>query len=95
MLWERKTGCLSTQALEEFYVTVTRKAARTLVLYAIALHRRAGIAFWEAPVLQSGSRLGCHAERTEDGNPRQVIGGIRVLNPFACSGAKRLRTGVA
>jgi predicted nucleic acid-binding protein len=29
-LWENRTGCLSVQVLEEFYVTVTRKVARPL-----------------------------------------------------------------
>ena len=29
-LWENRTGCLSTQVLEEFYVTVTRKVAHPL-----------------------------------------------------------------
>jgi len=27
-LWRRRTGCLSTQVLQEFYVTVTRKIAK-------------------------------------------------------------------
>jgi predicted nucleic acid-binding protein len=29
-LWENRMGCLSVQVLQEFYVTVTRKAARPL-----------------------------------------------------------------
>jgi predicted nucleic acid-binding protein len=29
-LWNRREGCLSTQVLQEFYVTVTRKLARPL-----------------------------------------------------------------
>jgi predicted nucleic acid-binding protein len=29
-LWEKKTGCLSIQVLQEFYVTVTRKVAKPL-----------------------------------------------------------------
>ena len=35
-LWESQTGCLSTQVLEEFYVTVTRKVARPLASEAAA-----------------------------------------------------------
>jgi predicted nucleic acid-binding protein len=29
-LWERSTGCISVQVLQEFFVTVTRKVARPL-----------------------------------------------------------------
>jgi predicted nucleic acid-binding protein len=29
-LWESRTGCLSTQVLHEFYITVTQKVARPL-----------------------------------------------------------------
>lgn len=29
-LWESRTGCLSTQVLQEFYVNITRKVARPL-----------------------------------------------------------------
>jgi predicted nucleic acid-binding protein len=29
-LWERNTGCLSVQVLQEFFVTVTKKVARPL-----------------------------------------------------------------
>jgi predicted nucleic acid-binding protein len=35
-LWETRTGCLSIQVLEEFYVTVTRKVARPLASEAAA-----------------------------------------------------------
>lgn len=28
--WENESGCLSTQVLQEFYVTVTRKLAKTI-----------------------------------------------------------------
>ena len=31
-LWERETGCLSVQILQEFFVTVTRKVPRPLSL---------------------------------------------------------------
>ncbi len=35
-LWESRLGCLSIQALQEFYVTITRKVARPLESSAAA-----------------------------------------------------------
>ena len=35
-LWERETGCLSVQILQEFFVTVTRKVPRPLSIDAAA-----------------------------------------------------------
>ena len=35
-LWERETGCLSVQVLQEFFVTITRKVPRPLSIDAAA-----------------------------------------------------------
>jgi len=104
--WESGYGCLSTQVMQEFYVTVTRKVARPLpgdvaarivadlaawhvhvpevadALDAIEIHRRYGISYWDALVIQSALRLGCQCIWSEDLNPGQVYADIRVLNPF-------------
>ncbi len=45
-LWETRTGCLSTQVLQEFYVNVTRKIARPL-LPEEAAQIIADLARWE------------------------------------------------
>jgi predicted nucleic acid-binding protein len=105
-LWEAGNGCLSTQVLQEFYVTVTRKVARPLtgetaaqivadlgkwrvhapgvqdVLGAIEIHRRFDVSFWDALILRSASQLGCLVVWSEDLNPGQGYGLVRVQNPF-------------
>lgn len=45
-LWETRTGCLSTQVLQEFYVNVTRKTA-TPLSPAVASQIIADLAEWE------------------------------------------------
>jgi predicted nucleic acid-binding protein len=52
------------------------------VLDAIEMHRRYGISYWDALVIQSALRLGCQCIWSEDLNPGQVYADIRVLNPF-------------
>jgi predicted nucleic acid-binding protein len=53
------------------------------VLAAIALHRRARIAFWDAMVLHSAAAMACDVVWSEDLNPRQSYDGVTVRNPFA------------
>lgn len=53
------------------------------VIGAIHLHRRHGISFWDAMIVQSASRLGCEILWTEDLNAEQEFEGVRVKNPFA------------
>jgi predicted nucleic acid-binding protein len=45
-LWQERTGCLSTQVLQEFYVNVTRKIAKPLSP-ALASQIIADLAEWE------------------------------------------------
>ena len=45
-LWERETGCLSVQVLQEFFVTVTRKVPRPLSIDAAA-DRIRELAVWK------------------------------------------------
>lgn len=52
------------------------------VLAAIALHRRAGIAFRDAMILHSATELGCDVVWSEDLNAGQVYGGVTVRSPF-------------
>jgi len=48
-LWESENGCLSTQVLQEFYVTVTRKVARPLSS-EVAAQIIADLAVWRVQV---------------------------------------------
>ena len=52
------------------------------VMAAIDLHRRNNISFWDAMILHSASQLGCATLWSEDLNPGQLYGSVRVLNPF-------------
>ncbi len=45
-LWERETGCLSVQILQEFFVTVTRKVPRPLSIDTAA-DRVRELAVWK------------------------------------------------
>ena len=49
---------------------------------AIRIHRRHGISFWDAMILQSAVRLGCEMIISEDLNADQVYDGVKVTNPF-------------
>lgn len=97
---------LSTQVLQEFYVTMTRKprppwspdralaqledfaawpvvlADLPLVREAVLLSRDAVLSFWDALVLAAAARSGASILYTEDLNDGQVVGGVRVVNPF-------------
>lgn len=52
------------------------------VLAAIQIHQRNQISFWDAMIVRSALRLGCSVIWSEDLNPGQDYGGVRVLNPF-------------
>ncbi|MEW5897938.1 MAG: PIN domain-containing protein [Bacillota bacterium] len=105
-LWETRSGCLSVQVLQEFYVTVTQKVSRPLapeeasriifslshwhvhtplaadILEAIKIQQRYRLSFWDAMIIRSAQALGCGVLWTEDLNPGQVYGGVKVFNPF-------------
>jgi predicted nucleic acid-binding protein len=51
-------------------------------LSAIALHKQARIAFWDAMVVRAAAELGCDVLWTEDLKDGQVIEGVRIRDPF-------------
>jgi predicted nucleic acid-binding protein len=97
---------LSTQVLQEFYVSVTRKLARpldsetaqravedfstfpvvqidaSLVLSAIARHRKEQVSFWDALIIQAALEGGASILYTEDLQHGRIIGGVRVGKTF-------------
>ena len=95
---------ISTQVLQEFYVTVTQKlgidcltakdALRALSRFqivqvspeiiekAIDLSILNRISFWDALVVSSASKANCSFIYSQDLNSGQIIGGIKVINPF-------------
>jgi predicted nucleic acid-binding protein len=53
------------------------------VLRAIALQKQAKVGFWDAMVVHAAAELGCDVLWTEDLNDGQLIGGVRIRDPFA------------
>jgi predicted nucleic acid-binding protein len=52
------------------------------IVEAIDLHRLHGFSFWDALVLRSAAVAGCGQLLTEDLTHGQVVGGVRIENPF-------------
>lgn len=52
------------------------------VVAAIRLHRNEQLSFWDAMIVQSARRLGCHLLYSEDLNPGQTVAGVMIQNPF-------------
>src|SRR5579863_673439 len=89
----------SAQVLQEFFVTVVRKASRPLsaaqalgwieqwaVFPCQAIdHRleRIAISYWDAAILAAAEALGAETVYSEDLSDRQRYGRVRVVNPFA------------
>jgi predicted nucleic acid-binding protein len=55
------------------------------VLDAIGLQERYDIAFWDAMIVNSALELGCDTIWSEDLNPGQWYGAVRVQSPFEVS----------
>jgi predicted nucleic acid-binding protein len=53
------------------------------LLQAIDFQDRYQLSFWDAAILQSAARLGCSQLLSEDLNPGQTYGKVRVINPFS------------
>ena len=52
------------------------------ILDAIRLQSRYQLAFWDAMIIASAIQMGCQTLWSEDLNPGQIYGHVRVLNPF-------------
>ena len=97
-------GVISTQVLQEYYVTATRKmgvaplAAKSVVqsfrmfevvqlspdLIEQAIDRSvlSQLSFWDALIVAASAASGCTTIYSDDLNAGQVIGGVKVVNPF-------------
>jgi predicted nucleic acid-binding protein len=53
------------------------------VIAAIELHRLARISFWDALIVHAARSAGVRTLYSEDLQPGAVLGGVRVVNPFA------------
>lgn len=52
------------------------------LLAAIDLHRLQAVSFWDALILRAAIASGCHTLLSEDMQHGQMIGGVRIVNPF-------------
>jgi predicted nucleic acid-binding protein len=53
------------------------------VIAAIELHRLTRISFWDALIVHAARSAGVQVLYSEDLQPGSVVGGVRVVNPFA------------
>ncbi len=71
----------------------TVNASPAAVLDALDLHALHQVSFWDALILQAARQSGCVQLLTEDLQAGAVIGGVRIVNPFAAlpkpQGSKR------
>ena len=58
-------------------------ATPQLVIAATDLHRLHSLSFWDALILQSAISSGCHTLYSEDMNNGEIVGGVKIINPFA------------
>jgi len=75
-------GVISTQVRHEF----VNAALRNLDLHALR-----GFSVWGALILQPARQSGCAQVLTEDLQEGAVIGGLRIVNPFAAPVAGKAR----
>ncbi len=61
----------------------TVNASSMAVLEALDLHALHQVSFWDALILQAARQSGCVQLLTEDLQAGSVIGGVRIVNPFA------------
>ncbi len=55
----------------------------SLVLAAIATHRRFQISYWDVAIVEAARTAGCAVVLSEDLSDGQDYDGVRVENPFA------------
>ena len=97
-LWVERSGALSTQVLQEFYVNVTRKiphpiskeSARLVVSSyeistAFRIEDEYRIGFWDALIVAAALKSGASRILSEDLNAGQTIVGMRIENPFVAT----------
>jgi predicted nucleic acid-binding protein len=88
-----RTGVVSLQVLQEYFVAATRKVELFAnyhlvvldvddVLAAIDLHRLHQLAFWDALVVRAAKEGGCSILYSEDLQHDRTIDGVRIVNPF-------------
>ena len=57
-----------------------------LMFAAFATHRRFGISYWDAAIIEAARSLGCSEVLTEDLQDEEDFAGINTVNPFRNGG---------
>ncbi|MGA3041165.1 MAG: PIN domain-containing protein [Bryobacteraceae bacterium] len=81
----KKLG-MSSQEAEEVLLDlggwIIHRPTHADLLRAVRLHRRHGVSWWDALILNSAAELGCRVLWTEDISDGQRYGSVTARNPF-------------
>ena len=68
--------------VSQFYPLLVTEVTMDVVRNALYVKEEYGIQFYDALIVATAEKLGCHEIVTEDLNPDQTYRGMAVVNPF-------------
>lgn len=68
--------------VSQFYPLLVTEVTMDVVRNALYIKEEYGIQFYDALIVATAEKLGCHEIVTEDLNPNQTYRGMAVVNPF-------------
>ena len=68
--------------VSQFYPLLVTEVTMDVVRNALYVKEEYGIQFYDALIVATAEKLGCHEIVTEDLNPSQTYRGMAVVNPF-------------
>ena len=68
--------------ISQFYPLLVTEVTMDVVRNALYVKEEYGIQFYDALIVATAEKLGCHEIVTEDLNPNQTYRGMAVVNPF-------------
>ena len=68
--------------VSQFYPLLVTEVTMDVVRNALYIKEEYGIQFYDALIVVTAEKLGCHEIVTEDLNPNQTYRGMTVVNPF-------------
>jgi len=81
-----KKGLANLEALDRwisfFYPLLETDVTMDIVREAVEIKKEYGIQFYDAQIVATAAKLGCHEIVSEDLNEGQVYRGMKVVNPF-------------
>ncbi|MEE9445195.1 MAG: PIN domain-containing protein [Cocleimonas sp.] len=107
-LWKTRSGRLSYQSFNEYYVVTTQRLKpglskekarsdlnaleawnpitvdKKVIDNAWKIQDRYQFSWWDSLILSAAQVQGCEVLLSEDLQDGQVVGGVRVVNPFFC-----------